>query len=161
MPVPPFTPERITQLKQECLIPQEAQTILQPQQLMMLTERLRERINLPYLNEAEEQQVLCKIVLQIEHFLCTQIPTEMLSLINDTDRGLDEDEAIQLGIRLGRLAQPRLGFAYLSESLEHFAIGFTLAVIINALREGSHFSHAVSQTRGPTVGPDFPFPELA
>jgi len=133
---------------------------LQQQELNAVAMRLSEQISLPYLNGDAEQQVLFQIAQQIDLAICSLLPAELLALTHQPDQGLDDEEAALLHMRLDKAIRTKLQFCYLSEVLEQFAVRFTLTVIVNAMREGSYFQHAVQHTQTPFLTQDFPYPAL-
>jgi hypothetical protein len=100
-----------------------------------LARRLNEKINVPIINETGEEKILIKIVIKIDRFLYDHLPNEFYDLVRSLDKGIDDEEAKRLIIRLSKLANDKIDIPYLPESVEYLAIRFVIGVIINAARK--------------------------
>ncbi len=108
-------------------------------EIIDLAQRLNKRINVPLINETNEEKILIKIILQIDTFLYDHLPNEFYDVIRSTDMGIDDKEAKRLVRRLTRLANEKIDIPYLSEAMEHVALKFVIGIVVKAARKKLNF----------------------
>jgi hypothetical protein len=113
-------------------------------EIIVLARRLNKKINVPLIKDSKEEKILIKIVLEIDTFIYNHMPNEFYDLIRSLDEGID-DEAKRLIIRLTHLANRKIDIPYIPEWMEHIAIRFIVAIIVNAARKHLNFDDAADK----------------
>jgi hypothetical protein len=108
-------------------------------EIIDLAKRLNERINVPIINETNEEKIFVKVILKIDTFLYDNLPNEFYDLIRSSDKGIDEKEAKRLVRRLTKMANDKVDIPYLPEVAERFAIKFVIGIVIKAARKKFSF----------------------
>lgn len=116
-----------------------------------LAVRLNEKINVPFINETGEEQILVKVIFKIDTFLYDHLPNEFYDIIRSSDRGISNKEAKRLVRRLTKLANDKIDIPYLPEAAERIAIKFVIGLVIRAAREKLNFKEVREQSAGITV----------
>ena len=96
---------------------------------------LNKKINVPIISETGEEKILIKIVMKIDRFLYDNLPNEFYDLVRSSNKGIDDDEAKRLIVRLSKLANQHVDIPYIPEQMEYIAIRFIIKTIINAARK--------------------------
>ncbi len=104
-----------------------------------LAVRLNEKINVPFIDETGEEQILVKVIFKIDTFLYDHLPNEFYDIIRSSDRGISNKEAKRLVRRLTKLANDKIDIPYLPEAAERIAIKFVIGLVIRAAREKLNF----------------------
>jgi len=113
----------------------EKRSKMTDEEIKYLAQRLNKKINVPIISETGEEKILIKIVMKIDRFLYDNLPNEFYDLIRSADKGIDDDEAKRLIVRLSKLANQHLDIPYIPEQMEYIAIRFIISTIINAARK--------------------------
>ena len=140
-----LTKDEFTQLLDEYFAPPIKRTRMTEAEIKDLAERLNEKINVPIINESREKKILIKIILKIDRFLYDNLPNEFYELIRSIDKGIDDNEARRLIIRLSKLANEHINIPYIPESMEFIAIRFVIGIVINAARRHWNLDRAKSE----------------
>ncbi len=109
------------------------------EEIMDLAQRLNKRINVPLINETNEEKIFVKIVLMIDTFLYDHLPNEFYDVIRSTDMGIDDKEAKRLVRRLTRLANEKIDIPFLPEAMEHIALKFVIGIVVKSARKKLNF----------------------
>lgn len=117
------------------------------EEIMVLAQRLNERINVPIINETKEDKIFIKIILKIDTFLYDNLPNEFYDLIRSSDNGIDEKEARRLVRRLTKMANEKVDIPYLPEFAERFAIKFVIGVVVKAARKKMNFNNVLEKSK--------------
>ena len=104
-----------------------------------LAVRLNEKINVPFIDETGEEQILVKVIFKIDTFLYDHLPNEFYDIVRSSDRGISDKEAKRLVRRLTKLANDKIDIPYLPEAAERIAIKFVIGLVIRAAREKLNF----------------------
>ena len=116
-----------------------------------LAQRLNQKINVPIIDETQEEQILIKIILKIDNFLYDHLPNEFYDVIRSSDKGIDEKEARRLVRRLTRIANDKIDIPYLPEIAEQFAIKFVIGLVVKAARKHLNFDKVRSESAKMTI----------
>lgn len=130
-----MTPTEFTNLLNEYFAPPDKRSKMSIEEIQDLAARLNQKINVPLISETGEEQILIKVILQVDRFLYDNLPNEVYDLARSMDRGISKKEARRLARRLSRLANDKIDIPYLPEQAEYVAIRFVIGIIINAARE--------------------------
>ncbi len=112
-------------------------SMLTPKQLELLASRVNAMVNIPYLNEEQEQKVLVKAVRAVDLFLYDQLPNEIYGLIKDASDGISQEEAERMSKRLAQIANERVNLPYLTEWMEQKIFEMLIGFILNAMVKGN------------------------
>lgn len=130
-----LTEDQFKNLLDEYFAPASKRSKMTDAEVKDLAQRLNQKINVPIINETGEEKILIKIVIKIDRFLYDSLPNEFYDLVRSLDKGIDDEEAKRLIVRLSKLANEKIDIPYLPESVEYIAIRFVIGVIINAARK--------------------------
>jgi len=130
-----LTEEQFKSLLDEYFAKPEKRSKMTNEEIKDLAQRLNDKINVPIISETGEEKILIKIVMKIDRFLYDNLPNEFYDLIRSADKGIDDDEAKRLIVRLSKLANQHLDIPYIPEQMEYIAIRYILSIIINAARK--------------------------
>ncbi len=130
-----LTQDEFTTLLDEYFAPPAKRSKMSEAEIIELAKTLNERINVPIISETGEEKILIKIIIKIDRFLYDSLPNEFYDLIRDPDKGLADEDAKQLIVRLAKLANEKINIPYLPESVEFIAIRFVIGIIVNAARK--------------------------
>jgi hypothetical protein len=122
-------------LLDEYFAPAEKRSKMTDEDVKDLARSLNEKINVPIIEETDEEKILIKIVIKVDRFLYDNLPNEFYDLVRSMDKGIDDDEAKRLIKRLSKLANKHIDIPYIPESMEYVAIRLVIGVIINAARK--------------------------
>lgn len=111
-----------------------------------LAVRLNEKIDVPFIKETGEEQILVKIIFKIDTFLYDNLPNEFYDIIRSSDRGISNKEAKRLVRRLTKLANDKIDIPYLPEVAEKIAIKFVIGLVIRAAREKLNFKEVIDHS---------------
>ncbi len=109
------------------------------EEIIDLAQRLNRKINVPLINETNEEKIFVKIILTIDTFLYDHLPNEFYDVIRSTDMGIDDKEAKRLLRRLTKLANDKIDIPYLPEVAERFALKFVIGIVVKAARKNLDF----------------------
>lgn len=127
--------EDFIKLLDEYFAPPEKRTKMTSEEIKDLAERLNKKINVPLINETNEEKILIKIVIQIDRFLYDNLPNELYDIIRSPDNGISDTEAKRLTKSLSELANKQIDIPYIPDAMELIAIKFVIGVVINAARK--------------------------
>ncbi len=116
------------------------------EEIIDLAQRLNKRINVPLINETNEEKIFVKIVLKIDTFLYDHLPNEFYDVIRSTDMGIDDKEAKRLVRRLTKLANDKIDIPYIPEPVERFVIKFIIGMVVKAARKKLNFEKVRSES---------------
>jgi hypothetical protein len=114
-------------------------------ELQKIAEKVNKEIDIPLLNEMKEGKILLKIILKIDRFLYDNLPNEIYDLIRSLDDGISENEAKLLVRRLAKLANQKINIPYIPEGLEYILFNFTIALVVNAMRNKWNIEKAINK----------------
>ncbi|MGE0076277.1 MAG: hypothetical protein AB7S48_00295 [Bacteroidales bacterium] len=146
-----LTVEQFQDLLKEFFAVQEKRQKMTPIEITDLAKRLNKKINVPIINETQEEKILIKIVLEVDTFLYNNLPNEFYDLIRSVDKGIDDDEAKRLIVRLSKLANEKIDIPYIPEQMEYIAIRFILSIVINAARKKIRFDEAADKLQNVNI----------
>ena len=104
--------------------------------VLVLAQKVNEKVNIPFLSESKELKVFFKIIRWIDKELYKILPNEYYELIHDSTDGISEEEAENLRTRLVPLINKVIDIPILPEGVEAFIIDFVLNLIIKAMIKG-------------------------
>lgn len=114
-------------------------------ELQKIAEKVNKEIDIPILNERREGKILLKIILKVDTFLFNNLPNEIYDLIRSLDDGISEIEAKSLVRRLAKLANQKINIPYIPEALEYVLFNFTIALVVNAMRNKWNIDKAINR----------------
>lgn len=135
MKISNMTENDFRRLLDDYFAPPEKRTNMTEREIKELAVKLNKKINVPFINETEEEKVLIKIVIKLDRFLYNYLPNELYDLIRSTEDGISDKEATRLIRQLTKLANEKVDIPYIPEFQEYIAIKYIIGVIINAARE--------------------------
>ena len=131
-----MTEEDFTQLLEEFHAPNEKRSKMTQEEIKSLAVKLNAKINVPLINETNEEKILIKVILKIDGFLYDNLPNEIYDLVRSAeDGGIDDTEAKRLIMRLTKLANEKIDIPYIPEQAEYIAIRLVIGTVINAARK--------------------------
>lgn len=130
-----LTEEQFKSLLDEYFAKPDKRSKMTDEEIKDLAQRLNDKINVPIISETGEEKILIKIVMKIDRFLYDNLPNEFYDLVRSSDKGIDDDEAKRLIVRLSKLANQHIDIPYIPEQMEYIAIRYILSIIINAARK--------------------------
>lgn len=137
-----LTEEQFKKLLDEYFAPPSSRSKMTSEEIKELAQRLNKKINVPLIGETKEEKILIKIVLRIDRFLYDNLPNEIYDLVRSLDKGISDEEAKRLIVRLSKLANRHINIPYIPEKAEYVAIRFVISLIINAARKNWNLSAA-------------------
>jgi hypothetical protein len=129
-----LTEDQFKHLLDEYFATPEKRYKMTEQEIQEIAKLLNEKIDVPIINETQEEKILIKIVISIDTFLYNNLPNEFYDLVRSLDKGIDDEEAKRLIKRLAKLANDKIDMPYLPEAMEYIAIRFVISIIVNAAR---------------------------
>ena len=130
-----LTEDQFKNLLDEYFAKPDKRSKMTDEEIKDLAQRLNDRINVPIISETGEEKILIKIVMKIDRFLYDNLPNEFYDLVRSSDKGIDDDEAKRLIIKLSKLANKHIDIPYIPAQMEYIAIRYILSIIINAARK--------------------------
>ncbi|MCT4616172.1 MAG: hypothetical protein N4A49_15040 [Marinifilaceae bacterium] len=130
-----LTQNHFNQICDEFNAPCHRRSRLSKDEVVLLAESLNKKINVPLISEAKEESILIRIILKIDRFMYDNLPNELYDITRSLDRGIDDNEAKRLIVRLTRLANRHIDIPYIPEIMEHIAIRCIIGIIINSVRK--------------------------
>lgn len=149
-----YSREQFQHLLEEFFAPPAQRNNLSETEIRALAQKLNERVQIPFIRETQEEQILFKVILNIDSFLYDHLPNEIYDHLRDLDRGMDHHDTAQLIDRLTRCANEKLQIPYLPEFAEAFAIRFVISIVIHGAKRNMNFEQALSQET--SLVEDFP-----
>lgn len=122
-------------LLKEFYAPKKKRSKMDKTEIKDLAIKMNQKLNIPLINELNEEKIYIKIVLKIDGFLYNNLPNELYNSIRDIDNGISDNEAKNLIIRLSKLANKKINIPYIPEKFEYKAIRFIIGIVINASRK--------------------------
>jgi hypothetical protein len=102
-----------------------------------LAARLNALINLPFLPEAVEGQIILKAIQSLDRNVFKYIPKEILEVVLDRKKGLPADFLDALRINLPGLLAQLIPFPFLPPFLKSALIGQFVNILIEAMKSGN------------------------
>ncbi|NOQ27167.1 MAG: hypothetical protein GQ564_17540 [Bacteroidales bacterium] len=130
-----LTVEQFKGVMKECIAETKTHSNLTDDEIKELAQKLNEKINIPLISEVGEEKILTKIVTKIDNYLSENLPDEFYDLLRDSDKGISDEEAKQLIIRLTKTANKQIDIPYLPESVEGLAIKIVIKIIVESARK--------------------------
>ncbi|MCG8698093.1 MAG: hypothetical protein MI922_08570 [Bacteroidales bacterium] len=134
--------EKLRSILDEYLAPVQNRQRMKPQEIERIAYRLNEKINIPFVSEEKEGDILVKIVLKVDNFLYDNLPNEIYDLIRSTENGIDEEESKRLIKSFSELANRKIDIPYAPEGMEGFAIKLILTWVFKAMCKNSNIEKA-------------------
>ncbi|MCS6966967.1 MAG: hypothetical protein RMJ44_09410 [Cytophagales bacterium] len=108
-------------------------------QLNALADKINAAINLPFVDESTEKQLITGVLQQLNGILTTLLTTEQLSAIGDANKGIEMNEAAKNSLQSDLMKKLS---SHLNTSLLSGALGSNLSKIIaetlvNAMQKGN------------------------
>ena len=94
-------------------------------------------VNIPWVPESIEQQVLEHAIGLVCDVLTDLLPDPIKDMIDDVSDGISQDEVDAFIIRLVTVVNKRVNIPYLNEDQEHAIINSVITTIVNALVLGN------------------------
>ena len=127
--------EKLRSILDEYLAPVQNRQRMRPQEIERIAYKLNEKINIPFVSEEKEGDILVKIVLKVDNFLYDNLPNELYDLIRSAEDGIDEKESERLIKRFTNLANSKIDIPYIPEILEGIAIKLILTWVFKAMQK--------------------------
>ena len=99
----------------------------------LIADELNERVNIPFIGEGTEKELLVKVVKRIDDLLAEELPPELYNMLRDAGDGVTEEEAAELKEKLVTKLNGSLDIPFISEDTEEGIIRDVLDVIVAAL----------------------------
>lgn len=105
---------------------------------------VNKKINIPLVNETNEEKIIVKFVLSVDNFLYDNLPNELYDLCRSFDDGIDDAEASRLISVLVNIAKEKLKIPYIPHPFDKLAIRIVISIVVNAARKGFNLIFATS-----------------
>ena len=128
-----LTQEQLDQIKKDMYVQVD---MLSDSEINALAQKVNSVINLPFVGEQKELQLMAKFIKWIDNELYKLLPNEYYKLIHDATDGISKEEAAEIERRLTPLINNVVNIPVLSEEMEAKLIGLVLGLIINAMVKG-------------------------
>ena len=128
-----LTQEQLDQIKKDM---DKKVDMLSDAEINALAQKVNKEINLPFVSEEKELQLMAKFIKWIDRELYQLLPNEYYELIKNSSDGISKEEAAEIERRLTPLINNVVNIPVLSEELEAKLIGLVLGLIINAMVKG-------------------------
>jgi hypothetical protein len=123
----------------------EKRNRLSKEEITALANKINAKKDIWFIDEKAEFRIIFKIIMKVDNFLYNNLPNELYDLLRETDKGISEEDVVELTARLIELANKKIDIPYLPEVIEGVILGFIINVLINSLRNNNNIEKSIQE----------------
>lgn len=102
-----------------------------------ILEMVNQKIDLPFISEAQEGMILEQAMNAISGTLSNELPQESSTYLNDPALGIEPSEANSMTEQLISMINAQVDVPYLDEAQEAYFLRMVVETIVNAMTKGN------------------------